>query len=214
MKKVIILLAVVCITCALSAQNVQESMVDFNKQQISGYTISISSASEDLVEAALKEKMEKQYSLKSSKANGFKAYLNQPFQPFGAANYDIYTNIEETGKKSNKTIVLTMIVCSGNLNAITSVNNAETAAAIKKFLSDFASYVTTYSINVQIEAVNAKLSKLNNEKTDLQNQQSKITKEIEKLNKDLDEVKKDLDENDKNIQTTQDELNNLQKQLK
>ena len=90
MKKIFSLLVVFGLIFTMSAQNVHESPIKFGKQKISGYELSIPSANSELVYAALRERMEKNYNMKGSKEGKFRAYLNQPFAPFGSANYDMY----------------------------------------------------------------------------------------------------------------------------
>lgn len=210
MKKLLLISALFCFACLASAQTVQESAVQLDKQSIIGYTITLPNVGVDLASAAMKNKLETLYALKSSRYSGYKAYLNQPFQPFGTANYDIYVNVEESGKKSNKITTITMIVCNGNLNAVTSQNNPETATNIKAFLTDFVSYVQEYALQQQVNELNNNLTKLNTEKTNLLNTQTKLKKQMESLNKELDNVNKNLETNEDSIKAIQEKLQKLQ----
>lgn len=212
MKKLFILLSVICACFLASAQKVQESVIDFGKQQTNGYLVNVPNASIELVDAAFKEKLEKQYALKSSKENGFRAYINQNMSAFGSANYDIYYKVGEFGKKKHKTTQLTLIVSSGNMNAITSSNNAEVAENIKKFLAEFVNYVDEYSVQQEINSLMDKLTKLNNEKAGLEKDDAKIDKQIEKLNKEKATIQKNLEQKNTDIKKLEDEINRLKKQ--
>ncbi|MCQ2283919.1 MAG: hypothetical protein MJZ57_03340 [Bacteroidales bacterium] len=214
MKKLFILLAIVCAGTALSAQKVQESVIDFGKQQVPGYLVNIQNASVDLVESAFKEKLEKEYGLKGTKESGFRAYINQNLKYIGPDNYDIYFTVGEFGKKKNKTTQLTVIVSTGNMNAITTQNNPDVADKIMKFLSDFVSYVQEYSMQQQINALNDQLSKLNNEKSGLEKDQAKNQKQIEKLQKDQEKIAKQLDQNANDIKKVEDQISTIKKQMK
>lgn len=175
-----------------------------------GYSISVPNADVAMVTLALKNKMETQYALKASRFKGYTAYNNQPFQPFGASNYDIFTNVEETGKRGSKTTFIKMIVCSGNMNYITDQSDAETAGKIKDFLTEFVPYVQEFAMKQQENAMKARLAKLNSEKAGLQKDKTKLSKQIEKLNGNLGKVNKELEENDAAIRETQDKLQKMQ----
>ncbi len=214
MKKILSLLTILGLVCTLSAQNVHESMIKFGKEKISGYTLSIPSANSDLVYAALRERMEKNYNMKGSKEGKFRAYLNQPFAPFGTANYDIYYNVTESGKKGAKTALLSFIVCSGNMNTITSENNPETATAIKAFLNDLGTYIHEYSLQQQANTLQEKLNKLNKDQKALEKDKAKAEKQIEKLQKEISEIDKKHQANAEEIRKIESDLNAVKNRMK
>ena len=214
MKKIFSLLVVFGLIFTLSAQNVHESPIKFGKQKISGYELSIPSANAELVNAALRDRMEKNYGLKASKEGKFRAYLNQPFAPFGSANYDLSYTVTETGKKGAKTALLSFIVSSGNLNAITSENNPETATAVKAFLNDLGSYIQEYSLQQQANTLQEKLDKLNKEQKSLEKDQDKINKQIEKLQKDSAEIDKKHKANEEEIRKIDSDLTAVKNRMK
>lgn len=211
MKKATILFAIVCATICLSAQNVKESTINFGKEQLQGYLLDVSSANVDLTESALRDKFEKQYNLKASKENGFRAYLNQAFAPFGTQNFDIYFNVSEYGKKKHKTTQVALIVCSGNHNAITSSNHPETAMEIKNFLVNFVKYIDDYVANQEIAALEAQIAKLNKDLKDLNGNQDKLTKQLNKLNKEIEENNTKISDKEKEIKKVEEELNQAKK---
>ncbi len=198
----------------MSAQNVHESPIKFGKQKISGYELSIPSANSELVYAALRERMEKNYNMKGSKEGKFRAYLNQPFAPFGSANYDMYYNVTETGKKGAKTALLSFIVSSGNMNAITSENNPETATAIKAFLNDLGTYIHEFSLQQQANNLQEKLDKLNKDQKSLEKDKAKAEKQIEKLQKEISEIDKKHQANAEEIRKIESDLNAVKNRMK
>ena len=149
MKKLIALMSLVCITFALSAQVVQENIIKFGKQKVSGYTIELSSVDAATTEAALKERMDKAYSMKASKENGFRAYKAQPFSPFGLDTYNTYISITEKGKKYSKTTKMSVVVLTGNLTPIDRNSKPTDAENIKAFLTDFVAYAQNYALKLQ-----------------------------------------------------------------
>lgn len=196
MKKFFVLAAILFAAFTMQAQreNVQETTIKMTKKtHVSGYTVNMTNYDADAIENALKQKFEKENKMKGSKGDGgFRAYLNQPFVEFGPAQYDIYWRVEEIGKKNNTSLELQMIVSSGNMNAITSRNNPETAAKVKMFLADFVKYVKEYTLNQQLNTLNSQLEKLNDEKKSILDKQTKAEKEIEKLQKDIDKQNEDI----------------------
>ena len=214
MKKVFVLVAVVFAAFTLSAQEVNTSMIDFGKSQYSGYLLNLKNASVDLVESTMRNLMENQYNLKASKENGYRAYLSQPFAPFGPDNYDIYFNVSEFGKKKNKTTQLAMIVTTGNMNAITSANNPDADNAIRYVLKSFAPKVSAYEVQQQINALKEQLAKLESNKKSLQKDQDKNAKQIEKIQKTMEANEKSLKETDAQINKIEQEIKELERQLK
>lgn len=212
MKKILITLAIFCIAAWASAQTVKESTIKFGKEQLSGYLLDISKADVDLTESALRDKFEKQYNLKASKESGFRAYLNQSFSPFGTANYDIYFTVGEYGKKKNKTTQVSLIVCTGNHNAITTSNNPETAMEIKNFLVNFVNYIEDYVANQQIAALEEQLAKLNKDLKDLNGNQDKLNKQLNKLNKEIEENNNKISDKEKEINKLEEDLQKAKRQ--
>ena len=214
MKRLVLLAFVVALTTTAFAQTAKETMVKMGKQQLAGYIIDIPGADVKTVDAAFRDKLEKQYNLKASSESGFHAYLNQPFAPFGSANYDLYYTVTETGKKGAKTALLSFIVSSGNLNAITSENNPETATAVKAFLNDLGSYIQEYSLQQQANTLQEKLDKLNKEQKSLEKDQDKINKQIEKLQKDSAEIDKKHKANEEEIRKIESDLKAVKNRMK
>ena len=214
MKRLVLLAFVVALTTTAFAQTAKETMVNMGKQQLAGYIIDIPGADVKTVDAAFRDKLEKQYNLKASSESGFHAYLNQPFKPFGTENYDMYFTVNEFGKKKNKTSQLALIVCSGNMNTITSQNNPATADYVKVFLRDFVSYVQEYVAKQNIKEMEKQLSKLNKELKVLEKNKNKINKQIEKLNKELDKNAKDIAEKEKEIKDLKETIDKAKKDLR
>ncbi len=207
MKKLFLLLTIALGVFALSAQEVNTSMIDFNKSQYPGYLVNIKNASIDQVDAAVRNFFENEYNLKASKEGGFRAYLNQQFAPFGSENYDIYYNVTEFGKKNKKTTQLAMIVCTGNMNAVTSANNPDVDNAIRHFLKKVTPKVEEYKSMQEVNALKAEIEKLEGTRKSLE-------KEQDKTNKQIDKLKSNLEKNNKKIAETDEAIAKLRAQLK
>ena len=224
MKKFFLLAAVMFAAFTMQAQriNVQEGTIKMTKKmQVAGYSVNMTSVDAETIEAALKNKFEKDNKMKGSKGDGgYRAYLAQPFADFGTANYDIYWKAEKVGKKNNASVDIKMIVSSGNMNTITSQNDPETAARVKIFLTDFVKYVNDFSLNQELNTLNAQLEKLNGEKASLLDKQTKSEKDIVKLQnqiekeqKEIEGYKKQISDKDASIKELENQIHAVKKQL-
>ena len=173
--------------------------------------MNIKGASVDLVDATIRDMFETQYNLKASKESGFRAYLNQPFAPFGSENFDIYYNVSEYGKKKDKTTQVSMIVCTGNMNAITTANNPDADNAIRTFLANIPPKIEQYSNQQEINMLKEQLAKLQSTKESLEKDNDKTQKQIEKLNKNIEKNNEKIKEIEKTISKVQEQLKALKK---
>lgn len=213
MKKLIALMSLVCITFALSAQVVQENIIKFGKQKVSGYTIELSSVDAATTEAALKERMDKAYSMKASKENGFRAYKAQPFSPFGLDTYNTYISITEKGKKYSKTTKMSVVVLTGNMTPIDRNSKPTDAENIKAFLTDFVAYAQNYALKLQENSLKEELGKLQKERKNLSKEQEKLNKQMDKLKDSIKDNQKNASETDKKIKEVESKLNSVQRQI-
>lgn len=214
MKKYFLFSLVLFFAYTLSAQQATESIITLGKQQCSGFLIDIPNTDVKTADAAFRDKLEVKYHLKASKENGVRAYLNQSFEPFGLANYDIYYTVNEYGKKKNKMTQISLVVCTGNMNAISSQNDSQTADYIKIFLRDFVQYVNIYNIQQQSQKIEEQISNAMKEKTKLENNQKKLEKQISKLNASMDKNSENLKKTDATLEKLNAELEQVKKQLK
>ncbi len=213
MKKLTLLFALIGMFFLANAQNVKESTISFNKTQVSGYLANINGYSMDVVDLALRTRLEKDLNLKGSKEGNFRAYINQPCSVFGPDKYDIYYKVSEFGKKKNKTTQVNFIISSGNMNTITSSNNPNVAYRVKAFLNDFLASVPSFAISQEIDALEAELAKLKKEKASLDNEVAKENKNIEKSNKQIDKINKKIEKSNKKIEKTGEKINKKVKEI-
>lgn len=208
MKKFLVVVALVLGTCfSLSAQKAQEQMIEYNKNNVQGYSVSISDIPSAEVIEAFETKMEKIIGKKSSKSNGFSVYLNQKFSPFGAENYDIYYKIAEVGKKDLKSTQILIFVCKGNLNAITSSSDSEVAGKILSFMNDFPKYAQDFYTNKQIIKLDNQLLKMREERNGFLEKIEKMKKEINELDLKLKEKNSDIEKVEKQLLEQKEKLN-------
>ncbi len=207
MKKVL-LCAIALMFCAftLSAQTVKEETVTFDKVQAPAFTMEIPDMSIDLITGALQKQFETKNNLKASKTKGYVAYLGQKYLPYGDFNFDIFTKVEEVGKKGAKTPKITILVSRGNNNFISSANDIDIATNVKRDLEAFKVYLKEYEVNQRLIMKNNELQKLQKNKEDL-------NKELTKLQKQVEDTQKKIADNEKQIQATQAEIDKANYEL-
>lgn len=194
MKKIILTLVVALFaTFMVSAQTVQEQQVTFDKVQVTAYTIATPDYTPELIYGAIQQKWEKNMGLKVSKYAGYKAYLAQQFPTISTQNLDVYIKAEQTGKKKEKTTLVTMLVSTGNNNFITPANNPEAAANIKTALTELIAYVAEYSKTQNITANTNTINKLKEEQKKLEGNKEKLQKEMNDLDKKIKDKQVEID---------------------
>lgn len=184
-KKVFALFVLVGVLTSLSAQRVNETVVLFGKDQLTGFTINISNGTPKEVNGALSGLFESRFKMKSSKKKGYYVYENYPCSAFGDARYDIYFTSAEIGKKKNKATQLTLVVSTGNLNCITYSNDPRTSRNITAFLENFPPEVEIYKTNLRIEQLKKELNNLEKERQNLEKERNKTKDKLANMNNDL-----------------------------
>lgn len=209
MKRISILLVLLFAGNILSAQTVEEKTVSIGKKDVTGYVLTCSSTDLNLVKNALTNYFENDNKLKPSKEKSYTVYKNQTFSAFGPENFDIYTLVEEVGKKNAKNVQVTVVVSSGNYNAISSKTNAQSADKIKSLLQRFDSYVYQYEIKNKLADLESQLEKLNATKKNQQSSEEKIKTKLTELNKELETLKTEQSKTDEAILDVQRQINAL-----
>ncbi|MDR2840929.1 MAG: hypothetical protein LBV75_06660, partial [Paludibacter sp.] len=179
MKK--ILFTIVFLAAALMFAKAQdpipvEATVEFNKTQVPGISLLLSSYSIDVVQGAISARFE---TLKSSKAKGcYKAYVSQRFSDFSSMNIDIYVFAETRGKNSKDLVTLSIAISKGNNNFATADNDPEIYQNVKNFLTDFNRYLFEYNVKLQIADENLKIQNLLKDISKLTGEATKLRKNI------------------------------------
>lgn len=208
MKRFLALFAILSVLCSLSAQKVNENIILFGKEQLTGFTINIDNATKDIVEGALADKFEKQFGMKSTSKKGFRVYENQNCSAFGDARYDIYFNTVTVGKKKNQATQLTLVVSTGNMNFITFANDPRTSRNIVAFLENLPNDVEAYKTLLRIKELEKELTTLKKERESLEKDKTKLNDKIAKANDDIKKTSDRIDKKSDEILKLQDEFNN------
>ena len=185
MKKLFAFLTFVFVFGSLSAQNVNETVTLFGKDQLSGFTTNITQATPEIVEQTLANKLEKDFLLKGSKKKGYYVYTNQPCPAFGEARYDLYFTTNEVGKKKNKSTQVILVVSTGNQNCITFSSDPRTSRNIVAFLESLSKDVEAYKKTLRINELKEALETLEKDQASLEKDQEKVKDKINKTNEEM-----------------------------
>lgn len=185
MKKLLAFLILVFVFGSLSAQKVNETVTLFGKDQLTGFTTNISQATPEIVEQALANKFEKDFSLKGSKKKGYYVYMNQAIPVFGEARYDLYFTTTEIGKKKNKSTQVTLVVSTGNQNCISFSSDPRTSRNIVSFLETLPNDVDAYKKNLRINELKESIASLEKDKASLEKDQEKVKAKVSKTNEEM-----------------------------
>ncbi|MDR0811447.1 MAG: hypothetical protein LBN23_04130, partial [Paludibacter sp.] len=107
MKKLFIFATLFAMAFITKAQVPTERTIEFNKKNAQGVVLVVDGYDIKVVSDALQSRFEKTATLKGKKVKGgFYAYLSQQFLDFSPKNLDIYTLVENDGKKKNGQIAI------------------------------------------------------------------------------------------------------------
>lgn len=211
MKKVFASLAIAfAITGAAQAQNAHEAAVKFNKTTENAVIADYDKPA-DMVEAALKDRLEKDGLGKMKSSKGFMGYAGTLWNTVSTDKLDLYFKVE--GKKDKSTV--TVLISKGYDNFITSASDARTIDNVKAFLNDFMTYANSYQLGLNIKAQEENIKKV--EKTfnnsvdnnkDLLAQKEKLERKIAESNNDQILKQKSLDEEKQKLANLKAQLTN------
>ena len=200
MKKIVFFIAVSFTASIAMAQTAKDGIIPFDKNNnYSGVTLEVSGYDIKTIQGALQSRFETTGGLKGSNSGKFRAYLAQSFSDFGSQNYDIYTQVTETGKKKDKKITVYLLVCKGNKNFVTPASDPDIIANMKTFLNNFISYLKDHDTGLKA--------------TEQQRSITQLEKEQKSLNADKEKLQKQMDKKNIEIQQKQDELNKAKELL-
>lgn len=164
---------VACISFAF-AQSVSEGSVTLLKNQVNGFTINIPKADSKSTTTAITEYLTEKGLTKPKTEDKYTSYKAQKCPYIGDGTYDIYFKAVQKGKKKDLSSDVIFVFSLGNLNTISSTNDANAANNIKDFMSKLPKVVEKYMLKKSIEDLKKQIESANKD-------QSKNDKEIKKL---------------------------------
>lgn len=196
MKKIFTLALALLVSVSFAfAQGVNEGQVTILKTHVNGFTINIPKVDSKTATAAITEYLADKGLVKPKTEDKYTSYRAQKFSYIGDGTYDIFFKAVQKGKKQDISSDIIFICSLGNMNTITSVNDANAAANIKAIVSKFPRAIEKYQLKQKIEDLKKEIEAANKEKekTDkeiqkLQEQIAKATEKQNALNRQLEEA--------------------------
>lgn len=212
MNKMIKMLATTLLlsgSAALSfAQNAHEGRVKFMKGDqnaiIADYDLP-----REVVEDALKERLEKSGLGKKSTEKGFMAYKGKVWSEISPDKVDVYAKVE--GKSDKSTI--TMLVSKGYDNFISSASDADNVQKVQAFLNSFLRDAKAYQLRLAIAAQEEIVKKAEKDYKGSTDDGEKLVRDKEKIEKQIVENKNDQDKKQGVLSVEKKKLEDLKAQI-
>lgn len=213
-KRFSTLLLVVAMAATAFAQQAQETIVTIGDITTMAYKVTVKQDA-GLVQDAISNRL-KEANLKTKNVSGYQAALEQVFAEISESPVNVYTKVEEEGKKKNKVTVITVCAYSNDLTN----DQTRLQANTSRFAESLVDYVNRYA-NLQdlgdkqaelkkaekeLASANAKLESINK---DIQSTQDKVAKKQKKIEDLRAEKQKKMDDYDKQINSNQKDIESL-----
>ncbi len=177
------------------AQSVNEGQVTILKTHVNGFTINVPKVDAKTANAAITEYLADKGLVKPKTEDKYNSYRAQKFSYIGDGTYDIFVKAVQKGKKQDVSTDIIFICSLGNMNVVSSSNNATAASNIKNIVSKFPRAIEKYQLKQRIEEIKKEIENANKEKEktdkEIQKLQEQITKATEKqdaLNRQLEQA--------------------------
>jgi hypothetical protein len=203
-------LAIAALTSVTAnAQNAREASVKFDKTNESAVVADFDKPV-DVVEAALKQRLDKEGLGKMKSSKGFMTYAGTLWPSVSSDKIDVYFKVD--GKKDKSTV--SVLISKGYNNFVTSGTDQTTINNVKTFLNGLIGYTNSYQLGLNIKAQEEALKKAekayNNatdDNKDLLSQKEKLEKKLAENNNDQVLKQKALDEEKKKLNDLKAQMN-------
>lgn len=195
-------------TTTAFAQNAHEGRVKFMKvdqnANIADYDLP-----KDIIENALKERLEKAGLGKRSSESGFMAYRGATWTEIGPDKMDIYVKVDGKGNMST----ITMLVSKGYDNFISAASDPEKAQKVQDFLNGFIKHARLHHLKLNIVAQEDVVKKAEKELKNTTDSGNKLQKEKEKVERQVAENKAEQEKKQSAIDAAKVKLEELKREM-
>lgn len=129
------------------AQNAMETSVDFKKDKHNA-VVATYEVPKDMLEAALKQRLDKDNLGKMKKSDGFITYSAVIWNVTGNVKMDLYFKVD--GSKNKSTI--SVLASKGYDNFVSSNTDADIINNLKTYLNGFTDVIGAYKLSLEIKA--------------------------------------------------------------
>ena len=180
MKKTLLLALAVVAGLAARAQAVIESVTTVGNLTVPACTVTFEKDAK-LVQDAMNQYLKDQ-KLKTTKEDGYAVAVNAFVEQISASSVNLYTRVEEQGKKKNRVAVVTAAAISTDLT----IDQQTLRGNVRNWLAAFVQYLPRYEAMLQVAAGQADLKKAEKAAASAAaDVQAKDQKEIESKKKEI-----------------------------
>ena len=208
MKKTVLFVVMAILSFSIRAQVVEESVATVGNLTVPASTLTIDKDIK-LVQNAMEQYL-KDLKLKTQKQEGYVMAINAFVETISISPINLYTKVEEQGKKKNRVTRITAAAVSTDLT----IDQTTLRGNVKTWLSGFVDYLARYEAQQQMNAEKQNLKKAEKEQKaaiaasnavdkSIANDQKKIAdkqKEIKKLQQKIKDLERDIADLEKNIE--------------
>lgn len=192
-RRIVLTVLSIMFMANLHAQEIKDTVVNVGAQSAPGYIATLSQEM-NTVRDVMKKRM-KDAGLKTTNSEGYTACLGQIVNDIATVPINLYVKVEEQGRKSDKTTVVT--ICAMPMNIADKVDNMNT-------------FVRRYLENLIRDAEHQEaLDQLNEEEKNLkkaEKEYNKAVSELESTNKSIKSSQDKIVSNKKNIEKLNDKI--------
>lgn len=170
----------------LSAQNAHEAPIRYDKSDVNG-VIADYDKSADLVEAALKNRLEKEGLGKAKSSKGYLLYPGVLWKSVSSDPLDVYLKVD--GKKNKSTI--SVLVSSKSSSFVSTGGDSQTIENVKSFLNSMPAAIAAYQLSLDIRTQEETIRKAEKAYNNSIDSNKDLLKEKEKLEKKIAESNND-----------------------
>jgi len=198
------------VTAATSsfAQNAHEGRVQFMKSDQNA-VIADYDLPKNIIEDALKERLEKAGLGKRSSEKGFMAYRGATWTEIGTDKMDIYVKVDGKGNMST----ITMLVSKGYDNFINSASDPEKTQKVQAFLNSFIKDARLYNLKLSILAQEDVIKKAEKDLKSSVDSGDKLQKDKDKVEKQIADNKSEQDKKQSAIDAAKVKLEELKREI-
>ena len=207
MKKTIIITLAAMISLGLQAQGVMETVANVANLSVPAYSLTLDKDVK-LVQNAMNQRL-KDANLKTKNTEGYVAVIQQMVESISPATINLYTKVEEQGKKKDRVTVVTVCAVSNDLTADQNVlkNNVRT------WLEEFKTYLNKYEARLQMEAEMENLKKAEKIQKNALSDLNSLEKSIASDKDKIESKKAEIEKLKKKIADCQDDIKGLQSNI-
>lgn len=207
MKKGIIFVAAALVALSLDAQSVQETTVNIGILTAPAYTVTLEKDAK-VVQDAMNQRL-KDMKLKTKKAEGYIAALEQVCPEISTAPLSLYTKVEEQGKKKDKVAVVTVCAISNDLT----IDQNALRNSVRQFTESMVQYMNRYEAMQKMEAEQENLKKAEKAAAAAASTVSGLEKDIASAQKKIEDKKAEIEKLKGKISDLQGDIKSLESEI-